>query len=152
MSNKRKGTRTAKDKAPRGPRGTSESENYKVGYKKPPRNSQFKPGQSGNLSGAPKRPLSLAAKVQKVLGRKIPVIERGRRKLVAADEAMLHVYLERALKGDVKAGAFLISVIARLEPPKTEADKANPEVLSDDDVAIVTRVLGKTKKNSGKTQ
>jgi hypothetical protein len=147
MSNKRKGTGTAKDMAPRGRRGTPESEDYKVGYKKPPRHSRFKPGQSGNLRGAPKRPLTLAAKVQKVVGRKIPVLERGRRKLVAADEAMLHVYLERALKGDVKAGAFLISVIARFEPAQAEADKANPEVLSDDDVAIVTRLLGKTKEN-----
>jgi hypothetical protein len=60
---------------------------------------------------------------------------------------MLHVYLERALKGDVKTGAFLLGVLEHLPPAGTEADKANQEVLSDEDLAIVARLIGKTKRD-----
>lgn len=31
---------------------------YEVGYKKPPKNHQFKPGQSGNKAGRKKKPIS----------------------------------------------------------------------------------------------
>jgi hypothetical protein len=30
------------------------SKEYEIGYKKPPRKNQFKPGQSGNPKGRPK--------------------------------------------------------------------------------------------------
>ena len=102
-------------KGPRRPRPPSDPQ-YQVGYGRPPLHTQFKPGQSGNPRGRPKGARSLAATVRKVLGRKIPVIERGQRKLVSADEAMLHRYLEMALEGDVKAGAFLLGFLERFQP------------------------------------
>ena len=35
------------------------SDQYEVGYKKPPLNSQFKPGQSGNPAGRPAKTSNL---------------------------------------------------------------------------------------------
>lgn len=131
-------------KGPRRPRPPSSRSPYEVGYGKPPRHTQFKPGQSGNPRGRPKGSRSLAATVRKVLGRKIPVIERGQRKLVSADEAMLHRYLEMALKGDVKAGAFLFGFLERFQP--AEADDAEPEALSEGEKEVLAELF-KRKKN-----
>ena len=96
------------------------------------------------IRARPKGSRSLAATVRKVLGRKIPVIERGQRKLVSADEAMLHRYLEMALKGDVKAGAFLLGFLERFQP--AEADDAEPEALSEGEKEVLAELF-KRKKN-----
>jgi hypothetical protein len=37
----------------------SEQEEEKVGYRKPPAKTRFKPGQSGNLNGRPKGSVNL---------------------------------------------------------------------------------------------
>ena len=58
-------------------RGTTDS-NYEVGYQRPPKHSQFKPGQSGNPRGRPKRPLSFAAELADGL---YQVVADGDRKL-----------------------------------------------------------------------
>lgn len=109
-----------------------------VGYKRPPRHSQFKPGESGNPQGRPKGARNIATEVKAVLGRKLAVIENGQRKLVSALAAILHRYLEAALKGDVKAGAFLLSLHERLQPMGGEAA---PEFLSEKDHEIVANLF-----------
>jgi hypothetical protein len=139
MSSKAKG---------RGPRRPSGPDEYEVGYAKPPRHSQFKPGQSGNPKGRRKGSRNLPSTVNKVLGRKIPVVERGRRKSVPADEAILHRYLEMALKGDVKAGAYLLAQLERFQPH--EPEEVKQEALSEEDKAIVANLIGR--KTKGRTR
>ena len=109
-----------------------------VGYKRPPRHSQFKPGQSGNPRGRPEGARNIATEVKAVLGRRLTVIENGQRKLVSAMAAILRRYLEAALKGDVKAGAFLLSLHERLQPMEGEAA---PEFLSEKDHEIVANLF-----------
>ena len=46
-------------------------DNYDVGYKKPPKNTQFKPGQSGNPKGRPKKPTNIHEALIDNLGKKI---------------------------------------------------------------------------------
>ena len=50
-----------------------------VGYKKPPRNRQFKKGQSGNPKGRPKDARNFATDFDKELNALIPVTENGKR-------------------------------------------------------------------------
>ena len=51
-----------------------------------------------------------------MLSRKITITEKGKGRTITADEAILHRYLERALNGDVKTGAFLLALGERLQP------------------------------------
>ena len=51
---------------------------YEVGYKKPPKDTQFKPGQSGNPLGRPKGTKNLKTDLMEELGQKIVVREGDR--------------------------------------------------------------------------
>lgn len=57
---------------PEGPRGADER-SYQVGYGKPPKDSQFKPGQSGNPAGRPKRKPSIKEELEAVLYRETTI-------------------------------------------------------------------------------
>lgn len=74
------------------------SEAYKTGYRKPPRNRQFKPGQSGNPRG---RPRNQRSGVQAgPLDRTIPVREAGEIKHVDPRELALRQAVKKALVDD----------------------------------------------------
>ena len=125
--------RSPKSAAPRPP------EADRVGYGMPPRRSQFQPGQSGNPRGRPKGVRNLGTNVRAVLGRRVTVVEHGQRKSVSAAEAILHRYLESAIKGDVKAGAFLLTLLDRFQP--TESEDTGADVMSDQDQEIVANLF-----------
>ena len=81
-----------------------------VGYGKPPKEHQFKPGQSGNPKGRPRGAKSSAAIVRELMLRKIEVRERGVIRNVSMFEAMLLRIFENGLKGDPKAAGFLLKL------------------------------------------
>jgi hypothetical protein len=51
----------------------SEQEEEKVGYRKPPAKTRFKPGQSGNLNGRPKGSVNLKTDLRSELSEKIRI-------------------------------------------------------------------------------
>ena len=54
------------------------SETETVGYKRPPSKTQFKPGQSGNPRGRPKRKVDMSESLNRALDEKIVVTELGK--------------------------------------------------------------------------
>jgi uncharacterized protein DUF5681 len=137
MSTKLKKPKILK-RSPR-PTAPTQPDADEVGYGRPPKRNRFQPGQSGNPRGRAKGARNLATNVRTVLGRKILVVEHGQRKSVSAAEAILHRYLELALKGDVKAGAFLLTLLERFQP--AEAEDPAAETLSEQDQEIVANLL-----------
>src|SRR3954470_10465018 len=84
--------------------------NYDVGYKKPPKSSQFQKGKSGNPSGRPKRKPSGWRLYRKILDRPVYVEIDGKRHRVSGSEAALMKMVEHATNGDKKACQIVISV------------------------------------------
>jgi hypothetical protein len=54
------------------------SETDTVGYKRPPSKTRFKPGQSGNPRGRPKRQVDMSSALNKEFNDKIVVTELGK--------------------------------------------------------------------------
>ena len=84
-------------------RRAGEDAPYAVGFGKPPRSSQFKPGQSGNPSGRPKGSQSLRTKIANVLTSKIVKREGDKEKTITAIEGMVWKQVESGLKGNERA-------------------------------------------------
>lgn len=112
---------------------------YQVGYRKPPKHSQFKPGQSGNPKGRPKGVQSLSTEVVEILRTPVVVTENGKRRKVSTQGLSLRVLAQKALRGDVRALAQLLELAARYnnEPPASRAD----EPASPDDEEILANFL-----------
>jgi hypothetical protein len=81
---------------------------YTVGYRKPPRATQFKPGQSGNIKGRPKGSTNLARQVQKEMSAPITITENGKRKRVSKERAIAKVLVNKAITGDMKGITILL--------------------------------------------
>jgi hypothetical protein len=106
-----------------------------VGYKKPPKNSQFQPGQSGNPKGRPKGVKNLSTDLEEEL-EKIVVVHEGNETLkVTKQRAMLKSLFAKAMKGDVRASSALITLILGLEQSKLQ--KTSAESLAEDDLEIL---------------
>ena len=82
---------------------------YKVGYAKPPKQSQFKPGQSGNPNGRPKGARGFGAELDDELKQTIQVTENGRPRKLSKQKAMIKALLSKALKGDSKSVQLIIN-------------------------------------------
>lgn len=78
------------------------------GYGKPPREHQFRPGQSGNPKGRPPGTKNTATLLREILDRKIEVRNGDAIRKITVREAMLTRFAESALKGDTKSAAFLL--------------------------------------------
>jgi hypothetical protein len=85
-----------------------------VGYKKPPKHSQFKKGQSGNPRGQSRAARSSATVFREALGEKVAVTENGRRRKITKREAMFKQLVNRAAQGDPKATQTVLRLMEML--------------------------------------
>ena len=108
---------------------------YEVGYKRPPKDTQFKPGQSGNPNGRPKGARNLKTDLADELQERIVLREGGERRTVSKQRAMLKRLMERALNGDTRAAHLIINMVARFLD-QTE-DEAHDTPLAETDLAIL---------------
>ncbi|MGN6285490.1 MAG: DUF5681 domain-containing protein [Afipia sp.] len=77
-----------------------------VGYKKPPRHTQFKKGQSGNPKGRPKRPIGTSIKSF------LDGSETGKNgEVVSRREAMAIALVNSALEGNPKAFSLFMKFL-----------------------------------------
>jgi hypothetical protein len=123
----------SKDKETASPGG--DSNGYAVGYGKPPRHSQFRPGQSGNPAGRRKGVRNLATDVKRTLRVPVKVKENGRSRKISTQEGALMVLREKALKGDARALDRLLEYASRYNNDGGEIGQAQP--LGADDQAIL---------------
>lgn len=78
------------------------TDEYEVGYGKPPKHTQFQKGCSGNPKGRPKGSESLLTMIQKTLDEKV-LVSGPRRKRMTKMEVGLTQLANNVAKGDLKA-------------------------------------------------
>ena len=125
---------------------------YEVGYGKPPKETQYKLGESGNPHGRPKGVRNLATDLKEELEEKITVTEDGKLREMSKQRAMVKTMTAKALKGDMKAVGLLISLKLTVDQP--EIDAPEEESLSEDEKAVMegyeARLLGRNEGKGGK--
>jgi hypothetical protein len=119
----------------------SNNSSYLVGYGRPPKHSQFRPGQSGNPSGHRKKRDSLQDIVAQVLFEKRELEVGERTEKIQGVTALVRTAMTRALQGDYK---FLMAVIALIRLSGLAdlgGDALLPETDSRSDEAILADFL-----------
>jgi hypothetical protein len=95
----------------RKPTGAGE---YSVGYGRPPLESRFVKGRSGNLNGRPKGQKNLKTLVRQAMTAPISVREGSRKKRVPKLEAVVLRQMQAALKGSDRSAMALLRMASQL--------------------------------------
>jgi hypothetical protein len=91
--------------------------NGAVGYRRPPVNRQFKPGQSGNPKGRPKGSKNFATAFAEALSKPIKVRDRnnGKIRTLTKLDVMIEAITNKAMAGDPKAFATVIQLADKFQ-------------------------------------
>jgi hypothetical protein len=101
-------------------RKNSRASDYVVGYRRPPKASQFMAGKSGNPKGRPKGSRPVGAVLQDIIQQKIAVTENGKTRRIPALEVMLRRLVNDAMRSDPRAMKLLLALIDRYsDSPET---------------------------------
>lgn len=98
---------------------------YKIGKGKPPKHTQFKPGQSGNPKGRPKNKKHFTGMLEAELYQPVAVNQNGKVKKLPAIVVALRKALAQAMKGDLKAIKFLVDLHVKHVGPNGPASIAD---------------------------
>lgn len=110
-----------------------DDDDEKVGYRRPPKHSRFKPGQSGNPRGRQKRDTTIVEALSDELRATITVQENGRQLRITKAKTVAKSLVMKAVKGDTKAFALIMQLVpeqfrqgaeSERETEITDAEKA----------------------------
>ena len=124
-------------------------EDYQVGFGKPPKATQFKPGQSGNPTGRPKGGKGVKTIMRAIADRKLTMTVDGKKRRVSRLEALFERLIHDALKGDARAQHQFLSLA--LQVFGTEEEATMKEKLSAGDEAIMNAFRQRASKRGGQT-
>jgi len=113
---------------------SDDDETYSVGYGKPPKEHQFKPGKSGNPKGRPKGPGNIYKSILKQAAKKVLVVENGVEKKMAKIDVVIAAMLNEGAKGDVPAGRLVTNMTAVATQMSQDASQSG---YSDEDLKVM---------------
>tara|TARA_R110000824_G_scaffold399102_1_gene603965 strand:- start:2567 stop:2950 length:384 start_codon:yes stop_codon:yes gene_type:complete len=91
------------------------SADYDVGYGKPPKETQFKSGESGNPKGRPKGSKNLSTVMQETLSQRVVITEGNKQVTVTMLEAMVKGLFTNSIKGKAGATSTSFKLIQQME-------------------------------------
>lgn len=126
-----------------------EDDNEAVGYKKPPKHTQFKKGQSGNPSGRRKaKPrLNIIELLDKVMAEPIQLTKKdGKARTVTFLEGLVRKTAASAANGDTSARRDLFKLMAMAES-RQEASEDPPT--QEEEARILARFIARERRADG---
>jgi hypothetical protein len=119
----------------------------KIGYAKPPKQSQFVKGQSGNPNGRPKGSQNLATLLRKIMRQLVKVTENGRSLEMSKGQAILVQLTNKALRGDIQAIHEFRHWNQWFED-STKVSIPSP-ISNDDDSTVIASILERIQRSYG---
>ena len=123
-------------------RNSRSPSDYDVGYGRPPRETRFRPGQSGNPTGYRKGSKTIGARLRELMNSKVTVTEQGRTRRISRLDVMLRQLTNDAMRGDQRALKLLMEFLHRYGA-EIEATVRSEEITSED-LEILSDYLRKT--------
>ncbi len=125
-------------------------DDYAVGYKKPPKATQFKPGKSGNPIGRKTGSKNFKTELEEELLEKITIKESGKPKKIPKQRAMLKALMAKAIQGDVKAANVVLNMVLKLVPEAKVTELE--ENLSEADIDILNEFAESVLRSNGERE
>jgi hypothetical protein len=97
---------------------------YEVGYGKPPRQTRFAKGQSGNPRGRPRGAKNFTTLFEEALNEPVTVTENGGRRKVSKRQAIVTQLVNRSATADFRAIKLLLDIVRENE---RHTEPASPE-------------------------
>ena len=119
--------------------GRHAGDTYEVGYKKPPKETRFQKGRSGNPKGRPKGARGVDAVLKEIMNEKIAVKTAGGRQKMRRKVAMLHRAVDLALAGNTR---MMELILRRLDSAETR--ELGDAIRSDASVASAAAAVDKS--------
>ena len=111
-----------------------------VGYGRPPKQTRFQKGRSGNPRGRPKGALNLATVLARTLQEPVVITEQGRKKTITKFDAAVKQLVNKAASGEARAIAQLFPLVQGVENQVDSQDPA-AQSLPEADQQVMARIL-----------
>lgn len=121
----------------------SDSKDYEVGYGKPPKSRQFKPGVSGNSKGRPKLIKDFNSDILEEMQEIITITEGPSTKKMTKQRALIKRITANALNGNIASIKLLTSMLKALPNDNAMDD----DVLTDEDAKILEDYINRRIQN-----
>ena len=122
---------------------------YEVGYGKPPRNTRYELGRSGNPRGRPGGSKNLLTLLNEALKEPVIVVENGRRRKIAKRQAIVTQLVNRSAKADLKAIQILLTMLRDIES-RADPGSAVPAAFTEADQQIIKRIRARLRGEKDK--
>ena len=117
----------------------------KVGYKNPPKNTQFQPGKSGNPAGRPKGAKNLRTDLAEEMAKQVTVVENGQQLRVTKQRAAILALIAKVIKGDTSAAKALFTLSMGCE--QIESTERIAVVMTGDDDEVMQAFKDKVRND-----
>jgi hypothetical protein len=118
---------------------------YAVGYAKPPSNTRFKPGQSGNPGGRPKGAKNFSTAIEDALRARVTVTENGKRRRLSKREVIAKRLVNRAAEGDLRALPLVLNE-ARAHENLSSGDGVNEIFGGSEDHDVISGIVQRIRR------
>lgn len=116
---------------------SADSDDYEVGYKRPPVHTRFQQGNSGNGKGRKRGRKNLKTDLLDELGERITLNEGDRKIRISKQRALVKALVVKGIKGDPRATNAVLNLLLRIGGD----DERGAEPLSEIDRAILDDFL-----------